>query len=186
VRSVPTWEDASSRNQGEFLERVRPSWLGGHIGPAERGAVRPAWLGGQTAPQKSGWSGFRGGESSGFSSGGHGSGGWQGESAGGKFARRSPPRAQYGDGRSRSFEMERRDGSRSSFHGVGPLQLERDGSLIVVTVVVFVEVALIGEMFWSVLTPLSSKWLGTCFTLLVLTPVVSCLFAHVLNFRLGT
>jgi hypothetical protein len=33
------------------------------------------------------------------------------------------------------------------------LQLERVGSLIVVTVVVFVEVALIGEMLWSVLTP---------------------------------
>jgi hypothetical protein len=38
------------------------------------------------------------------------------------------------------------------------LQLERVGSLIVVTVVVFVEVALIGEMFWIVLTPLWSKW----------------------------
>jgi hypothetical protein len=34
------------------------------------------------------------------------------------------------------------------------LQLERVGSLIVVTMVVFVEVALIGEMFWIVLTPL--------------------------------
>jgi hypothetical protein len=43
------------------------------------------------------------------------------------------------------------------------LQLERAGSLVVVTVVVFVEVALIGEMFWSVLTPLSSKWLNTGF-----------------------
>jgi hypothetical protein len=48
------------------------------------------------------------------------------------------------------------------------LQLERVGSLIVVTVVVFVEVALIGEMLWIVLTPLWSKWLGTGFTLLVL------------------
>jgi hypothetical protein len=43
----------------------------------------------------------------------------------------------------------------------------------VVTVVVFVEVALVGEMLWLVLTPLSSKWLGTGFTLLVLTPVLS-------------
>jgi hypothetical protein len=34
------------------------------------------------------------------------------------------------------------------------LQLERVGSLIVVTVVVFVEVPLIGEMLWSVLTKL--------------------------------
>jgi hypothetical protein len=63
------------------------------------------------------------------------------------------------------------------------LQLERVGSLIVVTVVVFVEVALIGEVFWSVLTPLWSKWLSTGVTLLVLTPVHSCLFAHVLVFE---
>jgi hypothetical protein len=31
-----------------------------------------------------------------------------------------PPRAQYGDGRSHSFEMERRDGPWSSFRGFGP------------------------------------------------------------------
>jgi hypothetical protein len=49
------------------------------------------------------------------------------------------------------------------------LQLERDGSLVVVFVVVFVEVALVGKMFWIVLTPLLSKWLGTGFSLLVLT-----------------
>jgi hypothetical protein len=64
------------------------------------------------------------------------------------------------------------------------LQLERDGSLIVVTVVVFVEVSLVGEMFWIVLTPLSGKWLGTGFTLLVLTPVLNRLFIHVLVFEL--
>jgi hypothetical protein len=63
------------------------------------------------------------------------------------------------------------------------LQLERDGSLMVVTVVVFVEVVLVGKMFWIMLTPLLSKWLGTCFTLLVLTPVLSRLFAHVLVFE---
>jgi hypothetical protein len=63
------------------------------------------------------------------------------------------------------------------------LQLERDGSLIVVTVVVFVEVALVEKMVWLVLTPLSSKWLGTGFTLLVLTPELSHLFAHVLVFE---
>jgi hypothetical protein len=63
------------------------------------------------------------------------------------------------------------------------LQLERDGSLIVVTVVVFVEVALVGKMVWSVLTPLLSKWLGTSFTLFVLTPVLSRLFAHMLIFE---
>jgi hypothetical protein len=62
------------------------------------------------------------------------------------------------------------------------LQLESDGSLMVVTVVVCLEVALVGKMAWLVLTPLSSKWLGTSFTLLVLTPVLSRLFAHVLVF----
>jgi hypothetical protein len=56
------------------------------------------------------------------------------------------------------------------------------GSLIVFTVVVFVGVALVGKMAWFVLTPLSSKWLGTGFTLLVLTLVLSRLIAHVLVF----
>jgi hypothetical protein len=63
------------------------------------------------------------------------------------------------------------------------LQLERDGFLMVVTVVVCVEVALVGKMAWLVLTPLSSKWLGTGFTLLVLTSVLSHLFTHVLVFE---
>jgi hypothetical protein len=63
------------------------------------------------------------------------------------------------------------------------LQAERGGFLRVVTVVVFVEVALVGEMVWFVLTPLSSKWLGTGFTLLVLTPVLSRFFAHMLAFE---
>jgi hypothetical protein len=49
------------------------------------------------------------------------------------------------------------------------LQVERGRSLRVVTVVVFVEVALVRDMLWLLLTPLSSKWLGTGFTLLVLT-----------------
>jgi hypothetical protein len=49
------------------------------------------------------------------------------------------------------------------------LQLERVGFLIVVTMVVFVEVALVGKLFWIVLTPLWSKWLDTGFTILVLT-----------------
>jgi hypothetical protein len=63
------------------------------------------------------------------------------------------------------------------------LQLERDGSLVVVFVVVFVVVALVGNIFWIVLTLLLSKWLGTGFTLLVLTPVLSHLFAHMLVFE---
>jgi hypothetical protein len=63
------------------------------------------------------------------------------------------------------------------------LLLERVGSLIVVTMVVFVEVVLVGEMFWIMLTPLLRKWLGTSFTLLVPTLVLSRLFAHVLVFE---
>jgi hypothetical protein len=45
------------------------------------------------------------------------------------------------------------------------IRLERFGSLVVDIVVVFVEAALIGGMFWIVLTPLWSKWLNTGFTL---------------------
>jgi hypothetical protein len=63
------------------------------------------------------------------------------------------------------------------------LQAERVGFHGVVTGVVFVKVALVGKMFWIVLTPLLSKWLGTSFTLLVLTPVLSRLFAHMLVFE---
>jgi hypothetical protein len=55
---------------------------------------------------------------------------------------------------------------------------------MVVTVVVFVEVALVGKMVWFVLTPLSSKWLGTGFTLLELTPVLSRLLSLALGFEL--
>jgi hypothetical protein len=62
------------------------------------------------------------------------------------------------------------------------LQAERGGSLRVVTVVVIVEVTLVGEMLWLMLTPLSSKWLGTGFTLFALTLVLSRLFAHMLIF----
>jgi hypothetical protein len=51
VRSVPAWGDGSSRSRGAILERaVRPAWLGGQTGPAQRWAVRPAWLDGSTAP----------------------------------------------------------------------------------------------------------------------------------------
>jgi hypothetical protein len=63
------------------------------------------------------------------------------------------------------------------------LQGERGGSLGVVTVVVFMEVALVVEMVWFVRIPFSSKWLGTGFSLLVLTPMLSRLFAHVLVFE---
>jgi hypothetical protein len=77
-----------------------------------------------------------------------------------------------------------------TFHGLPfvvlvLLQAEKVGSLMVVTVVVFVEVALVGKIAWFVLTPLSCKWLDTGFTLLVLTPVLSRLFAHVLIFLIS-
>jgi hypothetical protein len=64
------------------------------------------------------------------------------------------------------------------------LQVERFGYLMVVTVVVFVVVALVGKMVWLVLTPLSSKWRGTGFTLLELTLVLSRLLALTLGFEL--
>jgi hypothetical protein len=64
--------------------------------------------------------GFRARTGARFGSGGRVSSGWAGEFAGGQFARRSPPRAQYGNGRSRSFELERRDGPRFPFRGFGP------------------------------------------------------------------
>jgi hypothetical protein len=63
------------------------------------------------------------------------------------------------------------------------LQVEKVGFLGAVTQVVFVVVVLVGKMVWCVLTPLTSKWLSTGLTLLVLTPVLSRLFAHVLVFE---
>jgi hypothetical protein len=63
------------------------------------------------------------------------------------------------------------------------LQAEKGVFLGVVTEVVFVVVVLVGKMVWCVLVPLSSKWLGTGFTLLVLTPVLSRLFTHMLVFE---
>jgi hypothetical protein len=64
------------------------------------------------------------------------------------------------------------------------LQVERFGYLMVDTVVVFMEVALVEKMVWFVLTPLSSKWLGTGFTHLELTPVLSRLLALAVGFEL--
>jgi hypothetical protein len=64
------------------------------------------------------------------------------------------------------------------------LQAARGGFLGVVTMVVFVEAVLVGKMVWFVLIPLSSKWLGTGFTLLELTPVLSRELALALGFEL--
>jgi hypothetical protein len=79
--------------------------------------------------------------------------------------------------------MERRDGPRYSFRGFGPPPVREGWFPVVVFMVVFVEVALVGKMFWIVLNPLLSKWLGTGYTLLVLTLVLSRLFTHVLVFK---
>jgi hypothetical protein len=64
--------------------------------------------------------GFRSRTGARFVSGRRGSGGWAGKFVGGQFAGRSPPCAQYGDGRIHSFEMERRDSPRAFFRGFGP------------------------------------------------------------------
>jgi hypothetical protein len=138
--------------------------------------ARPVW------GLQSGKSGLRAREESRFVSGGRGSGGWSGELVGGQFAMRFSSHVIYGNGRNRSFEMERRDDPRFSFHGFGPSLGREWGFLGVVTEVVFVVVVYVGEMVWCVLTPISSELLGTGFTLLVLTPVLSRLFAHVLVF----
>jgi hypothetical protein len=93
--------------------------IGGAVGRAI--TVRPVRGTGQTGADLDRQQfGFHARTGARFGSGGHGSGGWSGEFAGDQFARCSPPRAQYGDGRSRSLELERRDSQRSSFRGFGP------------------------------------------------------------------
>jgi hypothetical protein len=106
VRTVPAWGERKA--------------VGGAAGRAT--PVRPMRDTGQTgAGLDRQQFGFLARTDAKFGSGGHGSGGWYGEFADGQFARRSPPRAQYGDGRGRGLELERRDGPRFSFRGFGPL-----------------------------------------------------------------
>jgi hypothetical protein len=47
-----------------------------------------------------------------------------------------------------------------------------------------VVVAFVGVIEWMLVTPLLRRWLGTGLTLLVLTLVLSCLLALVLDFEL--
>jgi hypothetical protein len=102
-----------------FLAWGERKAVGGAAGRAT--PVRPVRGTGQTGPGLDRQQfGFRARTSARFGFGGRGSGGWSGEFVGGQFARRSPPRAQYGDGRIHSFEMERRDGPRALFRGFGP------------------------------------------------------------------
>jgi hypothetical protein len=105
VRTVPAWAGRKA--------------VGGAVGRAT--PVRPVRGTGQTGIGLDRQQfGFRAHTGARFGSGGRGYGGWGGEFAGGLFARRFPPRGQYGDGRNRSFELERRDGPRFSFRGFGP------------------------------------------------------------------
>jgi hypothetical protein len=168
VRTVPAWGER--KVVGGVAGGVKP------VRPVLK-PVRPVWS------LQGGKVGFRACEESWFVSGGRGSGGWSGEFPGGQFARHSPLMLNTGIGGVVALRW--RGGTVLDFPFVVLvlLQEERVGSLRVVTGVVFVEVALIGEMLRSVLTPLSSKWLGTGFTLLVLTAVLSHLFAHVLVFE---
>jgi hypothetical protein len=80
--------------------------------------------------------GFRSRTDAKFGSGGRGSSGWSGEFADGQFVRRSPPRAQYGDGRGRSLELEGGTVHAFLFVVLVLLWLVRVGSLIMVTMVV--------------------------------------------------
>jgi hypothetical protein len=95
-------------------ERKAARGVAGGVIPVRPVLVRPVW------GLQSDKFGFRAREESRFVSGGRGSGGWSRESAGGQFARRSPSRVEYGNGRSRSFEMERRDDPQFSIRGFGP------------------------------------------------------------------
>jgi hypothetical protein len=133
--------------------RIVPSWgerkaVGGVAGRAT--PVRPVRHTGQTSAGLDRQNfGFRGRTNARFGSGGRGSGGWSRESAGGQFARCSPPRAQYVNGRSHSFELERRYGPQFSFRGFGPPPVREGwfphsgyhggvhGGTMVVTMVVF-------------------------------------------------
>jgi hypothetical protein len=93
--------------------------VGGAAGRAT--PFRPVWGTGQTgAGLDRQQLGFRARTDAKFGSGGRGSGGWSGKFAGGQFARHSLPRAQYGDGRIHSFEMERRDSPWAFFRGFVP------------------------------------------------------------------
>jgi hypothetical protein len=168
--------------RGKAIVRIAPAWgeksATGGRGPAGGvKPVRPIWR------QQGDQFGFRARDESRLVAGGHGSGGWSGEFAGGQFAMRSPLVLNTGMGGVVALRWRGGSVHDLPFVVLVLLQLERVGSLVVVTMVVIVEVALIGEMLWSVLTLLWSKWLDTGFTLLVLTPVLSHLFTHVLAFE---
>jgi hypothetical protein len=105
VRTVPAWGERKA---------VRG-------GAAQATLVRPVRGTGQTGVGLDRQQfGFRARTGARVASRGRGFGGWVGEFAGGQLARRSPPRAQYENGRGRGFELERRDVPRAFFRGSGP------------------------------------------------------------------
>jgi hypothetical protein len=105
VRIVPAWgERKSAGGAAGGVKFARPV-----LEP-----VRPVW------GLQNDKFGFRARTGARVVSGGRGSGSWAGEFAGGQVARHSPPRVHYGDGRSRSFEKERRDSPRVLIRGFGP------------------------------------------------------------------
>jgi hypothetical protein len=87
VRKVPAWGVKSALGERGPARGVKPTRL--------------VWR------QLGDLAGFRARDESRFVAGGHGSGGWSGEFAGGQFAGRSPTRDQYEFGRGRSFESQR-------------------------------------------------------------------------------
>jgi hypothetical protein len=142
VKTVPGWgERKVARGAAGRATLVRPVR---HTGQISVGLNRHQF-------------GFRARTNARFVFGGRGSGSWSREFAGGQFARRSPLELNTGMGG--VIALRWRGGT---FHGLPfvilvLLQLERVGSLVVVTLVVFVEVVLVGEMVWIVLIPLWSK-----------------------------
>jgi hypothetical protein len=95
------------------LNLVRPVWAARteNLVRSVPELVRPVWR------LQVDQFGFRARNNAKFNPFGHCVGGWLGESGGVEFARRSPSRAQYEVGRSRSFESQRSYGPWSSFRG---------------------------------------------------------------------
>jgi hypothetical protein len=146
VRTVPAWGERKA--VGSAAGRATP--------------VRPMRGTGQTGAGLD-WQqfGVRARTGARFGSRGRGSVGWAGEFAGGSLLGVFPLVLNTGIGGSIALRWRGGTVHMLSFVVLVLLQGERVGSLMLVTVVEFVEVALVGKMVWFVLTPLSSKWLGT-------------------------
>jgi hypothetical protein len=89
VRTVPAWgEKKAAGSVAARVKPVRPVWKPVRLVSIQQGVSLVFVLVRRFVAESCG------------------SGGWSGEFSGGQFARRSPPRAQYGDGRSRGFEVD--------------------------------------------------------------------------------